>query len=147
MVHGLRQDVVKVQSSLNTVDQRLGDVDSNMRVVALVLSTVLPSIQWREGHDVEPELTALRPRLVSVLTRAIDQEERWRNPLAPDEIERLKRYRDELDQGHMLTVDEAEDMKQLAERMGADHPNDSTAGAFLLLAGLILALLLSSRKT
>lgn len=37
-------------------------------------------------------------------------------------------------------------MKKLAERMAADHPNDSTIVSLLLLASLFLALLLTSRK-
>jgi hypothetical protein len=146
LVRGLRKEVTQIQHQVRSVGETVAKMDRNMRLVATTLYTILPAVQWKDAPAGGAPLSILTAKLVDLLTDAINSEEQWRNPLSEEELGRLKRYRDALRSGQMLTPQEAEDMKRLAERVEADHPNDSTAAA-LLLAAAALWLLLSSRKT
>ena len=130
---------------IDNVQVSLNRHQNNVRVLALLLSHMIPAMKFKEGHDLT-DLSYIRSQIVPIITDAIELEEKWRNPLSSEEIGRLKRYREAIKQGHPISLKEAQDMKSLAERMDTDHPNDPTIAGLLIAAGLILAIAIISSK-
>lgn len=126
--------------------QQFNQMETHTRTLTLALHTLIPAITWKSHADVDNDVSVVRSQLAHILIQGIHLEEQWHNPLSDDELNRLRRYQQLLASNGNLSVEEAEDMKKLAERMAADHPNDSTIVSLLLLATLFLALLLTSRK-
>jgi hypothetical protein len=60
------------------------------------------------------------------------------NPLPPDELARFKGYVDTLAE-RPLTLEEAADLKTLAEKVAGEHPESDAAQALATAAALYLA--------
>lgn len=142
----LKRVTDQVQQLGDQTMQQFNQLETHTRTVTLALHTLIPAITWKTDGERDNDVSVVRSQLAHILTQGIHLEEQWHNPLSDDELSRLKDYQETLASNGNLSVEEAEDMKTLAERMAADHPNDSTIVSLLLLATLFLALLLSSRK-
>jgi hypothetical protein len=136
----------QVQHLAEQTQQHFIQLETQTRTVTLALHTLIPSITWKADGENGPDVTVVRSQLAQMLIQGIRLEETWHNPLSDDELNRLKTYQQVLARNGNLSVEEAEDMKNLAERMAAEHPDNSTIVSLLLLATLFLALLLASRQ-
>lgn len=136
----------QVQQLGDQAMQRFNQLEAHTRTLTLALHMLIPAITWKADADMDNNVSVVRSQLSQILVKGIHLEEQWHNPLSDEELNRLKVYQQQLASNGNLSVEEAEDMKKLAERMAADHPNDSTLVSLLLLASLFLALLLTSRK-
>ncbi len=136
----------QVQQLGDQTMQHFSQLETHTRTLTLALHTLIPAIPWEADADVSNDVSVVRSQLAQILIQGIHLEEQWHNPLSDDELNRLKGYQQVLASNGNLSVEKAEDMKRLAERMATDHPNDSTIASLLLLATLFLVLLLTSRK-
>lgn len=131
-IHQVRDQITQVGAQ--TV-QQLEQLEIHTRTLTLALHTLIPAMAWKETAPVDPhEIDLVRAQLAQMLIQGIRREEAWHNPLSEEELNRLRRYQQLLEQGKPLSVSEAEDMKALAERMATEHPNDGTFASLLLLA-------------
>jgi hypothetical protein len=139
---GLRAEL---RRSLQDVGQRIDDVTVVTQLNTQALSILLPSVTLRADAKANRNaLDSLAPKLMDALASTIAQEHHWHNPLTRDELQRLESYKERLEQHRELTPDELRDMKDLADRVHAEHPDDKSSLTLALLAGLFLALLLST---
>ena len=134
-----------INQKVDSLQKMIGRQERTMRVIGLLLTQMLPAVTFKEDYDMT-DLSTVRSQLVAVFTDAIEFEERLRNPLSAEELARLKTYRKAVQQGKSLTVAEAQDMKDLAQRMAEDHPNEPSAAGLLVVAGLFLAIALIANK-
>lgn len=116
--------------------------NSSIRVLAHTISSILPAIQIRPGHKDDIDLGEIRRSLGGLISQTIRVEEHLGNPLTPDEINRLKLYEQRLQRGMDFSVDQAKDMKDLAERSANDHPDNTAIVAFAGMAALFLGVVL-----
>ncbi len=79
-----------------------------------------------------------------MITSAIDSLIKINNPLTPDEIERLKTYREKIAQGATgFSKEEAIDFQKLVHKAQKEHPDNAGLYILLGLAVLISGLALS----
>lgn len=133
----LQQDL---GNRLGSLDTKLAGEQSNIRVLGMVLSHLLPVMAVKEGMTLDVSLW--QSSLVTIVTQATGREESLHNPLSEEELARLRHYRDLMAQGQPLSVDQAQEMNAFAQRMDAEHPDDPIFTAMLIAAAFVLTVTL-----
>lgn len=138
--------VDQVSNRVDHLETHLTRLDGNLTMMALGFSHILPSLEVKEGHDMQDVIRDMRTQLTSIVRESIRLESVLHNPLSPEELERMQQYHDVIAAGHPLSEDQARDMNGLAERMKADHPDEPVFNSLLLVTALLLAIALLQKK-
>lgn len=134
----LRQALDRLEKDMAGLATAVAAQDQREKALIGAIVEVLPHLQPRQDDAAARGFDGFRIGLMRMLVPAVRTERDMGNPLKPEEVDRLDRYRAILGD-RVLTPEEAGDLSDLVKRMADSHPSDTSLAGLVVMAAMMVA--------